>query len=208
MLYKEYPVQVTERANCRRMRLTLHRGDSFFRLSVPPRTRQREVEQFLRSVEPWMASHAAQLGSWTPAFGAGERHLVLGRRVTLGADGVPAGSAFLRWRQRQLEQLVAALVPRWTQRAQLTPAVLRYRSMRSRWGSCQGKKGIITLSTQLALVPPAYVEQVYVHELCHLVHQDHSPVFHALLDSLVSDVIGEPWTTALCRKELKKYKLI
>ncbi len=50
------------------------------------------------------------------------------------------------------------------------------------WGSCQVMTGEIRLSRRLADYPSWVVDYVLVHELCHLVHADHSPAFRALVD--------------------------
>ena len=52
----------------------------------------------------------------------------------------------------------------------------------SRWGSCQYNTGKIALSTRLTLCPLWVIDAVIVHELCHLVHNNHSKAFWALLD--------------------------
>lgn len=43
--------------------------------------------------------------------------------------------------------------------------------------------GVIQLSRHLMLLPEPLVQYVVCHELAHLTHMDHSPAFHALLDS-------------------------
>lgn len=65
--------------------------------------------------------------------------------------------------------------------------VLRVRTMKSRWGSCLPKGGVVTLNTRLLEAPPACVDYVVLHELCHLVHPNHSAAFHSLMDSLMPD---------------------
>lgn len=64
---------------------------------------------------------------------------------------------------------------------------VRYRYMKSCFGNCRAKENIITFSTTLAQMPPECVEYVIAHELCHLVHQDHSARFYSLLCELVPD---------------------
>ncbi len=63
---------------------------------------------------------------------------------------------------------------------------LVFRPMRSRWGSCSSQ-GRIALDTMLLQAPAECVDYVIRHELCHLVHMDHSPRFHALLERLDPD---------------------
>jgi predicted metal-dependent hydrolase len=56
----------------------------------------------------------------------------------------------------------------------------RARFMRSQWGSCSAS-GRIVLNTHLAKVPERLIDYVVLHELCHLVHHDHSHRFYALM---------------------------
>jgi predicted metal-dependent hydrolase len=67
-----------------------------------------------------------------------------------------------------------------------TPAAVRVRLMRRRWGSC-GHDGVVTLSTLLARAAPADLDYVIAHELCHLRVFDHGADFYALLDRALPD---------------------
>lgn len=52
-------------------------------------------------------------------------------------------------------------------------------------GHCT-RGGVIQLSRHLMLLPEPLVQYVVCHELAHLTHMDHSPTFHALLDSYLN----------------------
>ncbi len=59
------------------------------------------------------------------------------------------------------------------------PSRIEIRKMNYRWGSCS-PQGRILLNPELIKAPKASIEYVIIHELCHLVHQDHTQAFFDL----------------------------
>ena len=64
---------------------------------------------------------------------------------------------------------------------------LRIRDMETRWGSCLTKKRVITLNKRLLESPRNCIEYVVMHELCHLIHPNHSKQFYSFLTMLMPD---------------------
>lgn len=64
---------------------------------------------------------------------------------------------------------------------------IKVRSMKTRWGSCQPVRGIITLNSQLIKMPPESIEYVVLHEFAHFVHPDHSKHFWNLVAAHMPD---------------------
>ncbi len=69
----------------------------------------------------------------------------------------------------------------------------------SNWGSCSSL-GNINLNLRLVELPSQLRDYVMLHELCHLKYLNHSPEFHALLESVC------PGHRALAR-QMKEYKI-
>lgn len=74
------------------------------------------------------------------------------------------------------------------------------RAARSKWGSCSWRNNI-SLSLYLMTLPEHLRDYVMIHELCHTVHHDHSPRFHALVDRLTGG------KEKLLARELRSYSI-
>ena len=65
----------------------------------------------------------------------------------------------------------------------LTFPQIKYRYMKSRWGSCNPKKKILTFNTLLVAFPLSCVEYVVYHEFTHFLHPNHSKAFYTTLEA-------------------------
>ena len=65
--------------------------------------------------------------------------------------------------------------------------ILKIREMETRWGTCLVKKKTITLNKRLLEAPRNCIEYVMMHELCHLMHPNHSRQFYSFLSMLMPD---------------------
>ena len=88
-----------------------------------------------------------------------------------------------RWLSRKAK---AQLVP-WLQETSEELALpfsgVTIRGQRTRWGSCSAK-GHINLNYALLFLQPDLVRYLFVHELCHTVHLNHSRHYWNLVQSL------------------------
>lgn len=185
--YGPYEIDLTSRSNCKRLRLAYHATDHRLTMSAPPGTTQKEIEDFLYRNRPWIEERMQGETPWQPAFAAGERHLLLGQYVTLG-QGYPANQReFERVRAQALSDVLRELLGKWTALMGVKIGSVTIRETRSRWGSCRKSTAAFSFSLRLARVPRECIEEVVVHELCHLTHPDHSPAFYALMTRYLPD---------------------
>ncbi|MBR0039897.1 MAG: M48 family metallopeptidase [Oscillospiraceae bacterium] len=95
-----------------------------------------------------------------------------------------------KWYRGESERLCRAycetLYPRFAALGVPRPEI-RMRAMRSAWGNCRPRSGVVTFNAHLAAVPEDCIEYVVAHELCHFLHADHSPDFYAALARVIPD---------------------
>lgn len=85
----------------------------------------------------------------------------------------------------------------WARKMDVWPRKVSVRRNRSRWGSCS-RSGNISINIILGHLPEKFLDYVIVHELCHLVHHNHSKSFWSLVGIYAPDFNS-------LKTELKKY---
>ena len=78
--------------------------------------------------------------------------------------------------------------------------VIKFRKMKTRWGSCHTIKGILTFNTQLIYAPVECVEYVVWHEFSHFLQANHSDKFYDELRKVYPE-----WRAS--RKKLKEINI-
>ncbi|ERM83024.1 hypothetical protein P872_06000 [Rhodonellum psychrophilum GCM71 = DSM 17998] len=90
--------------------------------------------------------------------------------------------------QEWFEKLLPICQEKFSQKHQLaiSNCKLSLHKMATRWGSCT-PKGKIILNPELIKAPKGSIEYVIIHELCHLIHHNHTKTFYELQDIIMPD---------------------
>ena len=75
--------------------------------------------------------------------------------------------------------------------------MVRIKNVKTIWGSCSSKKNL-NFNFKLFFLPEALIDYVFVHELAHLKHMNHSKVFWSEVEKQIPDYKKR-------REELKRY---
>jgi len=182
------------------------------------------IKQTIRKKAPWILKQQQFFLAFHPKsaarrFVSGETHLYLGKqyrlKITSGKNAsVKLKGKFLhvitpdksqtetlvnKWylekAHEKFHQLADPLIARFTKH-KVKPQSIVLRNMSTRWGSCT-PKGKIILNPELIKTPKGCIEYVIIHELCHLVHHDHTQKFIDLQKKEMPD--WEQWKGKLER---------
>lgn len=193
----EVPVAV-RRANVKNLNLRVH-PDGSVSTSVPHRVPWQDIEAFVQRRAGWIARHVARAGG-APAADAPAPPL-----IPLWGEVVDTASR-LAWTgplddlcrtefehrldalyRRETASALERRTGRWEQAMGVSASSWSVRNMKTRWGSCTPERRSIRINAKLAAYPPACLDFVIAHELCHLMEPSHNARFHALLDIYCPD---------------------
>jgi predicted metal-dependent hydrolase len=90
----------------------------------------------------------------------------------------------LRWMKAEALAVLTRETAEFAERGKLGVAKVGIGDPASRWGSC-ASTGSIRYSWRLMLAPAWVRRATVAHEVAHLVHMNHGPDFHALVERLL-----------------------
>jgi predicted metal-dependent hydrolase len=196
-----YTVRRSSRA--RRVRVTVH-PDRQVEVTLPDRAPARDADAAVVELRPWIERRLRALDARAAELGERETGTVpfCGETLTLVPQPgrtrahrrgdellVPAGDpgpALERWYRNHARSIIATKLDAAVARAGTSYSGLTIRAQRTRWASCSSS-GAMSFNWRLLLAPPAVLDYVVEHEVCHLAVMDHSPRFWTLLESRVPD---------------------
>lgn len=191
-------------------------------VKAPVDTSLAKVKEKLRKKAPWIIKQQSFFLSFHPKtptrkFIGGETHLYLGRQYRLKilhskTESVKlkgqfievttseksrikplASEWYLRNARAKFHSIAQPLIDKF-KKHKVEPSSIVLREMPTRWGSCT-PKGKIILNPELIKAPKGCIEYVIIHELCHLIHHDHTHKFIDLQTKEMPD--WEKWKMKL-----------
>lgn len=197
----------------RRKSLAIHIKHRKVEVRSPLRTSQREIREFINANEHWIQARLQEESRRYRELlriERGRRIFYRGRELTLCFDEQPWQKIVVTPEdfiiqgpeltpERARNQVDAFFID---QAADYLPArtraladhlkvghklkAVKFRKTKSKWGHCT-PQGIIQYNWLIMMAPFAIIDYMIAHEVCHLVHLDHSSRFWKLVESVCPD---------------------
>ena len=90
------------------------------------------------------------------------------------------------WLKERAKDKIMTIVNKYLDKLEEIPHI-KFRDMKTRWGSCNSEKKIIIFNWRLIEKSPYGIEYVVVHELVHLKYNNHSKSFFKYLSVKLPD---------------------
>jgi len=208
----EYQIDYRRRKT---MAISINRHGTI-RVAAPRGTAARLVHEWVRSKSGWIAGKLAEIqvaqGQQVQrSYQTGESLPFLGQDYTLRlqpdsrasrprislaegtltlamADCSPTAvrQTLETWYRNAARRHIHQRLEHYQTRLGKRPGRIAIRDQQTRWGSCSAK-GNLNFNWRVMMAPATIVDYLVVHELCHLVHLDHSPQFWNLVAAILPD---------------------
>jgi len=191
-------------------------------VKAPVGTNLEKIAEKVRKKAPWILKQQNYFLGFYPKitqrkYVSGESHFYMGRQYLLKVT--PAQKPEVKYKGKTIEvfttdnskaeellqswyrekakikfsEIAEPIIQRF-KKYNVEPKALYIQEMSKRWGSCT-PKGKIILNPELIKAPKACIEYVITHEMCHLIHHDHTQKFIDLQTKEMPD--WEKWKDKL-----------
>lgn len=130
----------------------------------------RKIAAFVESREDWITKTASRLV----------------KTAEQTREILPFSEAELKRLKTRARDELFPVIQGFAQQMGVEYSGFSVRAQKTRWGSCSSNRHL-NFNCLLVLMPDAVRDYVIVHELCHLLHMDHSPLFWQEVASVLPD---------------------
>ncbi|MDR1338970.1 MAG: M48 family metallopeptidase [Prevotellaceae bacterium] len=192
--------------------LRVYPPDGSIQISAPEKMKLDSIRLFAITKSEWIKKKQQELKTFSRQsareYVSGENHYFRGNRYRLRViyqhtdphielQGTQFINLYVRreatierraeilkdWYRADLNETLENLIPKWEEILDVTVDHWKIQHMKTLWGSCNVKRRGILFNLELAKKPFHCIEYIVVHELAHLIVQNHGERFTALLDA-------------------------
>lgn len=83
------------------------------------------------------------------------------------------------------EKILSQKLPYWSKKTNIDYNSVKVRDAKTKYGSCIPKTKALHFTSRLVMLKDEAIDAVIVHELCHIVHPNHSKDFYKLVERYI-----------------------
>jgi predicted metal-dependent hydrolase len=92
--------------------------------------------------------------------------------------------ALEKWYRVQAKAILEDRTVHYAEKLKVKPERIVIKDQKTKWGSCSSK-GNINYNYRIVMAPMNIIDYLVVHEMCHLIHMNHSKDFWKLVESIL-----------------------
>lgn len=181
-------------------------------ISAPLKVPKEYIEKLIKEKEEWIREKLSLVQKRKQnslTYNEGEKFIYLGKEYLIEIKNSQkkicqlSQDKFIIYIQKNTLENRKKLVDRWIyenfypyiidltmnigEKIGYLPSVIKFRNMKTRWGSCNTIKKSITFNHQLYRKPIVVVEYVVLHELAHIPFPHHQKSFWSFVEKYMPD---------------------
>lgn len=183
-------------------------------LKLPLTTKKDEIDKMIKSKQKWILNKVALVKSRTKLkkaeilyLGVAYSYKVIVQRFLTKdfiyfngdifyvnvKDEKNAEKVLEMWFRGICEKLVHEKVEKYQQAFGFLPKEIKIKAQKRRWGSCSYDNKLM-LNWKLIMASEESLEYVVVHEMCHMIHKNHSKEYWNLVSEILPTYkVGSEW---------------
>lgn len=195
------PIKI-EKSNRRSISITT-RTPGEINVKAPMYVSKREIIKFVESkfhlLKPQYDrllevsnKHSFTIGSTIPYYG---KEIVIKQgdqqkgivsdqeNIYLPQNNLDKKTMIIKWYREQARAEIKPLVEYYSEQLNVDVNKIFIKEQKTRWGSCSGLKNL-NFNWKIIFTKPELIRYLVIHEVCHLVHMNHSKKFWNLVETL------------------------
>jgi len=111
--------------------------------------------------------------------------IVLPNRIKKEEEEYSIKKAVRQLFKENTEYILQERLSYWSKKTNITYNSVKVRDAKTKYGSCIPKEKALHFSSRLVMLSLEVIDAIIVHELCHIIHPNHSKEFYKLVERYI-----------------------
>lgn len=111
--------------------------------------------------------------------------IILPKEIVKEEEDIYIKKAIRMLFKENTEAILTQKLPFWSKKTNISYNSMKVRDAKTKYGSCVPTKKALHFSSRLVMLKEEAIDAVIVHELCHMIHANHSKQFYQLVEKYI-----------------------